>query len=1176
VKLSAPPPPPPPPPEQPAPGAPQPPDPAASASPPPEAPPPTPGEPQPATWPAWFAGFDSLLAALALVIAFACGSFAAHNSDAWLHLATGKKLFAGEYVPGGGDPFSYAAETRAWVNHSWLTDAVAYLLYSGDGKALVVAKALLLVLALGLLMGLRRAPHSLWPWAVLSAVAALACAPQLLLRPLVVSLPFLAVTLFLLFRAKYQPNSWRFPGLIAGTFWLWANCDQWFFLGPLALALVALGEAVQAKVFANPEGPAPEGEAEPLGRYPELPLLLKALLLGVVACTLTPHHVRVWQLPVELTGLAEIADDPRLRPLLYAPIDSLYVSNPGLGYNLNGLAYAVLFLLGAVGLGFGPGRVRAAHLALWIGFAALALLSVYAIPFFALVSVPLIAAQFNALSAGTALKTTGDPRTRVVLLGSVVGRGACLLAGLGACVAAYPGWLHPDAPSPAYARRLAWGVVPDPALARAAEQFGAWRASGALPADARGVIVHPDLANYVAWFAPGEKVLFNSRVGHHKPELPDYLAARTAFGLLDTRDPRDRKLDLRAAADLLKKLSAEYVVLHAGPTDGSAARAITEQGALFLTANDAWAPWYADGRTAAFGWRGANTPTAAALKLDPVALAYGASVARLPEFELKYPRVKLGWEEPFVSAPRPAPVAAAEALGWLGYKEVTRARLAARAQLRRTHHWFSMVLHSSPGATETTGHLFATRYLGQLGQLQLPQSAAETEDVRFGRACALLALRAARRAIAEDADHPDGYAALTQVLRDPDLPFTDGERALGTVIACRQYLDRVAQPDRYHRTQVAIPASEIALLLAGTYAGQQLETRDPGAREPRLAFVGMRVDVDGVAPLFGGFLVDTQRGPRRAQQVPPGARSFSGNVPVYFAPDAALDALRVAKRYLKADLAGGEPERAQAREAQLDATIAAVKRSEAEVRESAGPLAGGKLADQVAAAQRIGLPLTALERLRAPDTDLQKEYGPQAAGAVALRAALELLFGRAESAAELLDQLAAPANAAALGPLLGLTRDLKYQQALHLGDYRGAGRLREEADGRAVGTDDLLKRIAAEQVSSTDLIREPFGAWPPVGTGAGWAGVAFRDQWARRVQFVNIARQRLQLKLEADATFFLTRAHLSLIEGDIAGAKARFEQTKRTLPPGWYLEPVDPSVAREYLELIDRAAGGKK
>jgi hypothetical protein len=1176
VKLSAPPPPPPPPPEQPAPGTPQPegsgapPEPVAPAAVPPAA------DTKPATWPAWFGGCDSFLAALALVVALACGSFAAHNSDLWLHLATGKKLFAGDYFPGGGDPFSYAAEGRAWVNHSWLTDAVAYLLYGGDGKVLVAAKALLLVLALGLLIGLRRAPHALWPWAAVGAVAALACAPQLMLRPLVVSLPFLAVTLFLMFRVTYRADSWRFPGLIAGTFWLWANCDQWFFLGPLALALVALGEAVQAKVFANPEAPAPDGEVEPLGRYPELPLLLKALALGVAACTLTPHHVRVWELPVELTGLAGIADDPRLRPLLYAPIDSAYVSNAGLGYNLNGLAYAVLFVAGAVGLGFGPGRVRAAHLALWIGFAALSLVSVYAIPFFALVSVPLIAAQCNALSAGVALKTTGDPRTRLLLLSSVLGRGACLLAGLAACVAAYPGWLHPDTANPAFARRLEWAVVPEPGLVRGAEQFAAWRASGALPADARGVIAHPDLANYVAWFAPGERVLWNGRVSHHKPELADYLAARRAAALLDTRDPRDRKTDPPAAAELLKKLGAEYYVLHAGPADSLLSRELTERVALvFATSGDGWVPWIADGRTAAFGWRGSGKPTAAALKLDPVALAYGPNVARLPEFELKPPLVELGWEESFVRAPRPAPVAAAEAFGWLGYKAGPSARQEQRQLIRE--RVLAPLFVATPGATDRTAHQLALQCAAAGGALRFPFDAAEAQaDARANRAAALLALRAARRAIAADPDHPDGYAALARVLRDPDAPFSPGERSVGGAIACRQYLDRVAKPGTYRRAQVAVPASEMALLLADIYTGQQIAVRDPGSREPRVVFVGMSVDAPGFAQLFGGYLVETPRGPARVPQVPPGARSFSGTTPVYFAADAALEALQLAQQYLAADSAGLPPDATQERAAQIEAAIAAVKRSVVEARERIAPRPGTKLAEQVAAAQQVGLPQAALGLLRDAEAEVQKEFGPQAPVALGLRCALELLHGRPENGAELLDRLTEPGNAAALGQFLPIVRELKYQQAVHLGDFRGAGRVREEAEGRALGTDELLKGIAEAKVVPADLLREPFAAWPPVGTGAGLAGLLFRSETERRADDANRARQLLALKLDADAGFFLRRGQLALIEGDIAGARTRFEQAKRTPPPGWYLDPVDPAAAREYVDLIDRAAKGKK
>src|SRR5262245_65419047 len=106
-------------------------------------------------------------------------SFVARNSDVWLHLATGERMFAGEYVPGGKDPFSFSAADRTWVNHSLLFDVGAKLLYRGDGALLVAIKAAVVAVAFALLLGIRRPAYSLWPWAVVAVVAVIASAPRL-------------------------------------------------------------------------------------------------------------------------------------------------------------------------------------------------------------------------------------------------------------------------------------------------------------------------------------------------------------------------------------------------------------------------------------------------------------------------------------------------------------------------------------------------------------------------------------------------------------------------------------------------------------------------------------------------------------------------------------------------------------------------------------------------------------------------------------------------------------------------------------------------------------------------------------------------------------------------------------------------------------------------------------
>lgn len=1188
MKLSAPP-PPPPPPEPPAPGE-QPPAGAAAAAPEQPAAPPA-DAPKLATWPAWFAGCDAALAALALVLAFAAASFVAHNSDLWVHLAAGKRLFAGEYVPGGSDPFSYAAAGRTWVNHSWLTDAAAYLLYGGEGKVLVIAKALLVVLAFGLLLAIRRAPFALWPWAVLAAVAALAGAPQFALRPLVVSLPLLAVTLVLLFRVPHRPGSWRFPGLVAGTFWVWANCDQWFFLGPLALALVLAGELVQAKLFGTPGAPAADAPDEPLGRLPDVPALARALALGALACTLTPHHVRVWELPVELVGAPGMDADPRLRALLFAPLDKealngtgLFLSNASLGYNLNGLAYAVLFVGGALALGFGPGRVRAAHVALWVGFAALGLLSMYAIPFFALVAVPLVAAQWNAASARATLTTWGNPRTRVLWTGSVLGRVACLCAGLGLCAAAYPGWLHPDPSNPAYARRVAWGVEPEPALVRAAEELERWRATGALPPDARGLIAHPDLANYVAWFAPSEKVFVNGRVLHHKPELGDYLAVRKIVAGRDREGEQPKLSDLTA---VLQKLGAEYLALHGGPSDTPQSRARATEVATELSVTGAeWAPWLVDGRTAAFGWAGAQKPSFAALRVDPVVLAYGAGAARLPEYELKPPLVELGWEEPFVRPAKAAPVAAAEAFGWLRYKAGPQVRMQRRQLLRE--RVILPLFYGVPGTTDRTLHRLAVQYAEANGALRYRDD-EDAADVGESRAIGLLALRAARRAIAEDPDHPDGYAALAAALQDRDLPFTAAERGLGLVVALRQCLARMPKPDRYRRGQFAVGASDAALQLALGYLGQQLGRRDAKGKEAGVAFLGMPIDVDPFGPLFGQYLIENGRTGELIRtpnlvpvaQLPPELRSLSGAAPVYLPADAALEALQLAQQYLAADLAGVSADVAQGQVRELAGLTEEVKKAVVAAKQKVAAARTAKLPEQVEAAWRNGLPAEALELLRKYDADLPKEYGDRLALAAAARAALELICGQAESGVEILDRLTAPDNAAAAERIAPLVMPLKYQSAVLVGNYRLAGKVLEEYEGGAVGFADAAKKLAELKFRPLDLILTRFGEWPPIGgLGAPLPALSFRLASGEHLERLAAARQSLASKQQQDARFFMRRGVLALLEGDIPGAKARFELSKREPLPGWFLEPVQPRESIGYLDLIAaaerRAAGGKK
>lgn len=1213
MKLSAPPPPPPPPPEQPA-GdqpAPDPNNPNANANantvPPPDAPPAPAPVAKALKWPGWYAGLDSVLVALVLVLTFAAASFAARNSDLWLHLAAGKRLLAGEYTP-GADPFSYSGADRPWVNHSWLLDAFAYLLYGGKGSALVVAKALALVGAFGLLLGIRRPRFALWPWAACACAAVLASAPQFLLRPLVASVFFLAVTMFLLFRVPHKPNSWRFPVAIGVTFWLWSNCDQWFFLGPLALALLVLGDLIQSKVLNAPEpAPAPgagDGD-EPLGRLPDTATLVKALGVGVLACMLNPHHVRVWELPFELVGAPGGEADPRVRLLRFAPIDGAYYNSASLGYNLNGLAYLVLFVAGIAALGFGTGRVRASHLALWIGFAALSLFSMYAIPFFAVVAVPLVAGQLNALSAKFELKTWGDPRSRVLLLGSSLGRLVCLIGALALCVLAYPGWVHPDTQSPVYARRVAWTVEADPALVRAAGQMDQWRASGRLPADARGVIANTDLANYVAWFAPREKVFFNARYNHHRAELADYVALRKGLSVLPPA--KDETPDRTEALAVLRKAGAEYLAIHASPGDGTQMRAQAEgAGALLYRDWAAWSPWYTDGRTVVFGWRAAAKPSFARLRLDPVVLAFGPTVERLPEFVLKQPLVPLGWEAPFVRPARAEPPETAEAAGWARYKTGPASRQEVRQQLSRNA--IQPLTGGLPMLGAPDAHRFAMRAAFEAGAVAAPPPPpGAADDEGAVRAAPLLGLRAARRAIAADPDHPEPYFALAQALADPDLPMTESERTLGIVTALRQCLIRMPRPEAYRRGQFAVPPVEVAVRLARIYLNPQ-EGTDPATRKPATKFIGFPVDVSPLGEAFGQAVLADARGnlervpfqTLRQSGVPQNKQLINPNVRLYLPLDTARETLQLAREYGAAELAGEPADDVKKRLQPIDGLLTAVETAllsanEQYAREKRNP--GTSVARQVQVAIVSGLPSEALKLLTERAADIGKDDAPFA---VLQRVNLELLLGRVEDANENLGALDT-ADLAKAFAVTGLTEQyqlLKYQKAVFAGEYRAAGELWQTIAGRSVGRPEsalparsavkleLIEQIAlaraprrdrseaAEEAAKREaaktverMLKPPMVPFNPLLRT--FATDAWQAEW---IGFEQQFRQGIAMQMQNEAEFFTRRGVLSLLEGDIPAARERFQQARREPPAGWKLPVQHTTQAAQYLQLIERAA----
>ena len=459
--------------------------PAVAAPPPPQPPTPPAARPrQPRT-----GAREVVLTVLVVGFAFLAASFVARNADFWLHLATGRLLLQGRYAL-GTDPFGYTTAGVRWVNHAWLLDGIAFLLYRENADFwLVVLKAAMIAALAVLLLMIRRPGTSGWAPAFCTALAVLVMSPGLQLQPRCVSVALLGLTLWLLWRGRTSTGDARF--LLIPLCALWVNLDDWFWLGPLLAGLFWVGDRLQPAERPTPWWLAPA---------------------CLAACLCSPYHVFGFTPPADLYPLpfsGGLLHDRRFALLFASPWQFDAAGRSPAGASIAGLAYFLLFALGIASFAVNRAGLRDRRGVTWLVFALLGAWSVRLIPFFAVVAGPVAALNFQGMAR--------RPRPAVVKWL----RAGCAAFLLALAALAAPGWLH------GFNQRtmaVAWGLEINPSLRRAAETVGRWRRDGKLADGERSFCFHPDAACYLAYFGGGEKSFLDARSSLFSGVADDYVA----------------------------------------------------------------------------------------------------------------------------------------------------------------------------------------------------------------------------------------------------------------------------------------------------------------------------------------------------------------------------------------------------------------------------------------------------------------------------------------------------------------------------------------------------------------------------------------------------------------------------------------------------------------------------
>jgi hypothetical protein len=724
------------------------------------------------------ARLDRVLVAVVLLLVFLLASFTARNSDFWMHLATGRLVSQGQLYY-QDDPFSFTVgKENSWLNHSWLWDLLVYGVYrvaggtdaAADlgtvGAILVGFKALLIAALAAVLLLIRRPDHRIWIPAVLAVLTVVTVSRWLLLQPKIISYLFLGLTVYILNRESIGLSArgplWLRPIVaLPVLFALWVNLDEWFVLGPFAVALYLIGEALQraiAPIRTGDDAPAP-------GQLGRLGLVL---VVSTAACLVNPYHYRAFRLPSEFA--AWITDSPlqfdeAFQGLFQSPFSSDYLTAAFKAPNPATFAYYLLVLLGIASFLVNFRTWRAWRMILWLGFFLPSFFLARTIPFFAVVAGPITALNFQDFAAqrfGVALRLENPWKNW-----SLAGRFLTLIAGVALVLLAWPGMLSSDYDDPT--RHVAWRIEVDPSLRQATAKLAELRQESALEGgNGFNFSSSPasEIANYYAWFCPQEKGFLDQRFDLFPNVVGTYLKLRQDLVLRVDRSGQDsttpQRVWLQKLSDIQEKFQA-YNINHV-VISGRSFAAIRPVVERLLGDPKHWTVLYTDGRTLIFGWKGLEPAPgedpfrAHAVQLDR--LAFGPTVpddARAPSrgIEMAEPPSFL---ERYWSGPAPRSLEVDTSAMYQFYSDVL-ARQGPVYNYANQAAWQILTM-AAPAAVANTGAYPAMAWAS--GRLfQLTAQTYFSEDPRATpAAAALLAVRSARRAIAANPTDYRNYLAL--------------------------------------------------------------------------------------------------------------------------------------------------------------------------------------------------------------------------------------------------------------------------------------------------------------------------------------------------------------------------------------------------------------------------------
>src|SRR3989338_2404017 len=192
-----------------------------------------------------------ILALILLFVFFA--SFLVHglnsiNQDIGRHIKSGQIIWETKQVY-KINLFSFTEPDNPFINHHWLSEVAFYGLNNSIGlKGLILFKAAVILLALGLLLASVYSKTGLWPLAVSSLAGFLVFMERTDVRPEIFSYLFLAFFIFAIFKSKNE-NKYKYLHFLPLVQIFWTNMHIYFAIGPILLLFFTIDRFFEKREF---------------------------------------------------------------------------------------------------------------------------------------------------------------------------------------------------------------------------------------------------------------------------------------------------------------------------------------------------------------------------------------------------------------------------------------------------------------------------------------------------------------------------------------------------------------------------------------------------------------------------------------------------------------------------------------------------------------------------------------------------------------------------------------------------------------------------------------------------------------------------------------------------------------------------------------------------------------